>query len=301
MKRNLLENNKYCKMKTALITGANSGIGKQAAIQLAQAGCRVYVGARNEVRGKAAVAEIKEMSGSTNVELQLIDLSSIKSIADAAQRLSEELSRLDILIHNAAAFDISQKAPKQSVDGIETIWATNHLGPILLTNALLDLLKQSEQGRIITIASQGLVMHPWLKVDLEDPEFKHRKFSVPKAYYQSKIAQVMYTYWLAGQLKETNVTVNCIRVTNVKIDINRYPDISWFMKQMYAFKSRFSIKPEAMAETYTYLALSPELAKTTGKYFNEKNEIVTSSKYSLDEKNIDAVMKLTKMYIYSKL
>ena len=288
-------------MKTALITGANSGIGKQAAIQLAQVGCRVFVGARNEQRGKAAVLEIKEKSESFNVELLLIDLSSKKSIANAAERLNDELSSLDILIHNAAAFDISQKEPKQSVDGIETLWTTNHLGPILLTNALMDLLKQSEQGRIITIASQGLVMHPWLKVDLEDPEFKHRKFSVPKAYYQSKIAQVMYTYWLAEQLQGTIVTVNCIRVTNVKIDINRYPYISWLMKKMYAFKSRFSITPEAMAETYTYLATSPELANITGNYFNEKNEKVTSSKYSLDKKNIDAVMKLTSTYIDNKI
>ena len=129
-------------MKTALITGANSGIGKQAAIQLAQVGCRVFVGARNEQRGKAAVLEIKEKSESSNVELLLIDLSSKKSIANAAERLNDELSSLDILIHNAAAFDISQKEPKQSVDGIETLWTTNHLGPILLTNALMDLLKQ---------------------------------------------------------------------------------------------------------------------------------------------------------------
>ncbi|MDZ7836004.1 MAG: hypothetical protein U5K84_12450 [Alkalibacterium sp.] len=94
------------------------------------------------------------------------------------------------------------------------------------------------------VASQGLMMHPFLKVDLEDPEFRDRKYSVAKAYHQSKLAQVMYTYWLAEQLEGTGITANCIRVTNVKIDIERYPDISDTMKKMYSVKSRFSISPE---------------------------------------------------------
>ena len=218
------------KNKTCLITGANSGIGKQAAIQLAQAGFYVLIGARNRKRGEAALSEIKEKSESKDVELLEIDMSSKKSILSASKELNRRLESLDVLIHNAADFDIARKQPEKSIDGIETIWATNHLGPILLTNSIMDLLKKSNQGRIITIASQGLVMHPRLTVDINDPEFKYRKFSVPKAYYQSKLAQVMYTYWLAEQLKDTAVTVNCIRVTNVKVDTNRYPNISGFMK-----------------------------------------------------------------------
>jgi len=283
--------------KSALITGANSGIGKQAAIQLAEAGYHVIVGARHQGRGEKALEEIKSQSGSNAVELLIIDLSSKASIAEASEKLNSSLDKLDVLIHNAADFDISRKEPIKSVDGIESIWATNHLGPVLLTNALLELLKKSEQGRIITIASQGLVIHPFLKVDLKDPEFKNRRFSVPKAYYQSKIAQVMYTYWLAEELKDTAITVNCIRVTNVKIDINRYPDISDFMKFMYSIKSRFSISAEDMAKTYTYLATDSSLDSTTGKYFNEKNKIVSSSAYSRDRRNIEDLMELTKGYL----
>ncbi len=283
--------------KTCLITGGNSGIGKQAAIQLAQTGFHVIIGARNLKRGEAALSEIKEKSDMVNAELLEIDMSSKKSIIDASHELKSRIEKLDVLIHNAADFDIARKQPEKSVDGIETIWATNHIGPVLLTNSVMDLIKKSEQGRIITIASQGLVMHSKLTVDLKDPEFENRKYSVPSAYYQSKLAQVMYTYWLSEQLKDTDITVNCIRVTNVKVDTSRYPNISGLMKFLYSIKSRFSISPEDMAKTYAYLAKSSDVIKTTGKYFNEKNKTVTSSPYSMKKENIDAVMELTLKYI----
>ncbi len=283
--------------KTCLITGGNSGIGKQAAIQLAQTGFHVIIGVRNLKRGEIALAEIKEKSEQNDIELLQINMSLKKSILDASLELKKRTDKLDVLIHNAADFDIARKKPEKSVDGIETIWATNQIGPVLLTGSVMNLIRKSEQGRIITIASQGLVMHPKLTVDLKDPEFEKRKFSVPNAYYQSKLAQVMYTYWLSEQLKYTGITVNCIRVTNVKVDTSRYPNISGFMKFLYSMKSRFSISPEDMAKTYTYLASSPDINTTTGKYFNEKNKTVTSSPYSLKKENIDAVMKLTLKYI----
>lgn len=283
--------------KTCLITGGNSGIGKQAAIQLAQTGFHIIIGVRNLKRGEITLAEIKEKLGGNEIELLQVDMSSKKSILDASHELKNRIEKLDVLIHNAADFDIARKQPEKSVDGIETIWATNHIGPILLTNSVMDLIKNSEQGRIITIASQGLVMHPKLIVDLKDPEFENRKFSVPNAYYQSKLAQIMYTYRLSEQLKDTNITVNCIRVTNVKVDTSRYPNISEFMKFLYSIKSRFSISPEDMAKTYTYLASSSDVNKTTGKYFNEKNKTVTSSQYSIKKENIDAVMELTLRYV----
>ncbi len=283
--------------KTCLITGGNSGIGKQAAIQLAQSGFHVIIGVRNLKRGALALDEIKEISKQNDIELLQMDMSSQKSILNASLELKNRIEKLDVLIHNAANFDIARKQAEKSIDGIETIWATNQIGPVLLTNSVMDLIKKSEQGRIITIASQGLVMHPKLTIDLKDPEFEKRKYSVPNAYYQSKLAQVMYTYWLAEQLKTTNITVNCIRVTNVKVDTSRYPNISGFMKFLYSIKSKFSISPEDMAKTYTYLASSPDVSTTTGKYFNEKNQTVSSSLYSMKKENIDAVMELTMKYL----
>lgn len=283
--------------KICFITGANSGIGKSAAIQLAQLGYFVLIGSRNRERGLKAVAEVKDKSKSNLVDLVEIDMSSKKSILSATKKIRQEFEKIDVLIHNAADFDFSLKQPKISVDGIETIWVTNHIGPIILTNLLLDLIKKSNQGRIITVASKGLVLNPRLTVNLKDPEFKTRKHSVYKAYYQSKLAQVMYTYWLAKKLSDTGITVNCIRVTNVKIDINRYPNISGFLKFMYSIKSKFSISPDQMAKSYTYLATSTDLNKITGKYFSEKNTIVDSSPYSKNEKNIDNLMHLSMKYV----
>jgi len=287
--------NKKTVKKICLITGANAGIGKAAAIQIAQKGYRVIAGCRNKERGETALAEIKQQSKSDDVELMIIDMASQKSIRAAVDALT--YSRLDVLIHNAADFDISRKNPVYSSDKIETVWATNHLGPVLLTDILIDRLKKSEQGRVITIASKGLVVHPFLKVSIDDPEFKNRRFSVQKAYYQSKIAQVMYTYWLAEKLKDTGITVNCIRVTNVKLDLSRYPNLSEAQKKVYSVKSKSSITPEEMARTYTYLATSPEMNTVTGKYFDEKNKTVSSSAYSRDDKKIAAVMDMTKKYL----
>lgn len=283
--------------KTCLITGANAGIGKEAAIQIARKGFQVLIGCRNVTRGNQALAEIKEKSHSKSVELIEMDLSSKKSILQAVDYLKDHVSKIDVLIHNAADFDISRKKPQYSDENIETIWATNHIGPVFLTNLLMRKIKESQQGRIITIASQGLVIHPNLKINLTDPEFRTHTFDVPKAYYQSKLAQVMYTYWLSEKLKDTAITVNCVRVTNVKIDLRRYPDVSEFMKFMYSLKSKFSITPEKMAETYAYLATSEELNSVSGKYFNEKNKMVSSSKYSNNKQNIDALMNLTEKYL----
>ena len=284
-------------MKTCFITGGNSGIGKQAAIQIARLGFHVIIGCRNKERGLKAYDDVLQEANTPNVELVLIDMASKNSILKAVEQIKAKHKSLDVLIHNAAAFDISQKEPLQSPDGIETVWATNHLGPVILTANLLDLLQKSEQGRVITIASKGLMMYPNLKVDLVDPEFKNRKFSIPKAYYQSKLAQVMFTYRLAEKQRLNNITANCIRVTNVKLDMDRYPDVSKFMKWVYSIKSKFSILPEQMAETYTYLATAPELNTTTGKYWDYPKKQVKSSRYSLIPKNIDNVMKLTHKYL----
>ena len=269
---------------------------------------------RNSERGEAALQNVRHMSGNDSVELMIVDMSLQASIKAFAAEFLAKYEVLDVLIHNAAAFDIRQKERKLTSEGIELIWATNHIGPVLLTDLLLEGLKRSEQGRVITISSKGLVVYPFLKVDVADPEFAHKKFSVQKAYYQSKLAQVMYTYWLADQLRETAtsalrqssvepssgqaVTANSIRVTNVKIDIDtRYPDMPKLKRKMYSLKSKSSISPEEMAETYTYLALSPEVSQTTGTYYDDPIHIVNSSSYSKEKKHIKQVMELTQSYL----
>lgn len=285
--------------KTCIITGANSGIGKAAAIQIAAKGYRVIMACRNRERSEPALVEVQAESGSDAVELMVIDMSSQASIRAFAAAFRARYDALDVLIHNAAAFDVRQKARQITADGIESIWATNHIGPVLLTDLSLEPLKRSKQGRVIIVSSKGLVVHPFLKVDLEDPEFERRNFSVQKAYYQSKLAQVMYTFWLADQLKDTDITVNAVRVTNVRIDVDqRYPNLPGFLRRLYGIKSRFSITPEQMAETYTYLATSDEVRAITGKYFDDPTHRVSSSGYSRDPENIRSVMALTQSYLH---
>jgi len=283
--------------KICFITGGNSGIGKAAAIRIASTGHKVIIGCRNEARGKSALDEIKKTSLNTDIHLLLIDMSSGKLIKKAADEFKIKNQRLDVLIHNAADFDVSRKSPVYSEEGIENIWMTNHIGPVLLTEYMTGMLKASKQGRIITVASKGLIMHPFLKVSFDDPEFRNGNFSVERAYYQSKLSQIMYTYWLAGEFSGTDMTANCIRVTNVRIDTNRYPDISKFQKKLYSIKSKLSITPEDMAATYEYLATSNEVRNTTGKLFDERNRIVKSNSYSTDQKNISKLMKVTEQYV----
>lgn len=279
--------------KICIVTGANAGIGKQAAEQLAMEGCHVIMACRNQRRGEEAKDEILGRHPELSIELMIVDMGMMQSVRDFAHTFSAKYQKLDVLIHNAAVFNVIQKRAQFTSEGIESIWATNHLGPVLLTLLLADRMKDG--GRIITIASKGLLAKPFLKVDLNDPEFKNHRFNVVNAYYQSKLAQIMFTYWLAGRFK--NITANCIRVTAVKIDISRHSDLSPFMKWVYSQKAKQSIEPSEMAKTYTYLATSRNLDDVTGKYFDEKNREVQSGKYTCDDKNINAVMELTKSYI----
>lgn len=283
--------------KVCIITGANSGIGKQAAIQIANEGAHVIIACRSEKRGREALADIQTKISGGTAELMLLDMASQRSIRTFVDEIVRKFPKIDVLIHNAADFNIARKQAQYSPEGIETVWATNHVGPALLTDLLMASLKRGDNGRIITVSSKGLLVKPGTKVNIADPEFKKSKYSVTSAYYQSKRAQEMYTLWLAQQLKDTSVTANCIRVTAVRIDISRYPNLSAFSRFMYSIKSKQSITPQRMARTYTFLALSDDVNGISGKCFDENNTQVKMNTYTTDPANIEAVMALTKQYI----
>ncbi len=241
------------------ITGANAGIGRAAARVLAARGAAVLMVCRNRQRGEEACDAIRSETGNAAVTLEVADLSSQSSIRACCGRIAERYEILDALIHNAAAFDLSRKERVLTDEGMESIWATNHLGPVLMTELLLPLLKRSGSGRIITVASKGLLLFPFLKVNLSDSQYEQRRFSVPKAYYQSKLAQVGYTAWLDRRFRGTALRARCVRVGNVRLDITRYPAIPDWMKRLYALKMKLALAPEAMAETYATLALERSL------------------------------------------
>lgn len=284
--------------KICLITGANSGIGKEAAILIAQQGYHIIMACRNPKKGQKALTEVKQLSKSEAVELRIVDMSLQSSIKNLAAELHRDFTKIDVVIHNAAIFDISQKQAIATKEGIESVWATNHVGVVLFDKLMLDLVKKSDNGRIIIISSKGLLAKPFLKVNLTDPEFKHRKFNTTDAYYQSKTAQMIYTLWLSEQLKNTNITVNAIRVPAVRVDISKYPNLPNFLKKLYKFKSQFSLSPTKMAETYQYLATSEKLNNVTGKYFDEKNQEVKFTKYQQNKEAIAQVIDLTMTYIH---
>ncbi len=132
--------------KICMITGANSGIGKAAAIQIARQGYHVIIACRSQEKGEAALHDIKEKSGSSSIDLIGVDMSLQSSIKSLAAAFLAKHDRLDVLIQNAALFDITQKKPVLTDEGIETVWATNHIGPVLLTELLWVRLKTAPRG-----------------------------------------------------------------------------------------------------------------------------------------------------------
>ncbi len=268
--------------KVCIVTGANAGIGKRVALGLAQAGATVVMACRSAERGEAARQEIMAQTGSQTVHLLQVDLSSQASIRAAVTEFEARFDRLDVLINNAANFDQRLKAPVLTVEGIETVFATNHLGPFLLTNLLLPRLKASAPARVINVASKGLLAYPRLSIEFDNLNGEKR-FSMQHAYYHSKLAQVMFTYDLAERLAGSGVTANIIRVPVVRLDEGRYDHVPGWMQAAYRLKMRLAaISPEQMAETYLYLAASPEMEGVTGQYIDEHRKPVKSSGPSYD-------------------
>jgi NAD(P)-dependent dehydrogenase (short-subunit alcohol dehydrogenase family) len=265
--------------KTIIITGANSGIGKAAAIQLVNLGATVILACRSKERGAQALEEIRQVTNSQRAELMQVDMSSQVSIRQFVEAFESQHPHLDVLIHNAANFDHQLKQPVLTADDVETVFATNHVGPFLMTHLLLDRLKASVPSRIITVASKGLIMYPFLNIEFDNLNGK-RKFSTQHAYYHSKLAQVMFTYDLAERLQGTGVTVNCVRVTNVALPDERIAHLPTWMQKMYSIKRSMSITPERQAETYVYLAADPTVEQITGGYWDEHNRQVRSNQTS---------------------
>ena len=271
----------YLAGKVCIVTGSNSGIGKATAVGLARLGATVVMVCRNLERGRVAQAETVGETGSKSVDLMVCDLSSQRSIREFAAEFKAKHGRLHVLINNAANFDQSLRNPVITEDGVETIFATNHLGPFLMTNLLLDTLKASAPSRVLAVASKGLITYPFLSIEFDNLNGQ-KKFSIQHAYYHSKLAQVIFTFDLAERLQGTGVTVNCLRVTNVQIDKGRYEHITGWKRHAYEIKRRLAITPRQMAEAYIRMAVAPEFENVTGKYFDENCREVKAYKRAYD-------------------
>ena len=255
-----------------LITGANSGIGRAAALGLARQGFCVIMVCRDTGRGEAARAEIVGQSGNPDVDLLIADLASQASIRALAVTVQKHYLNLEVLVNNAG---VAKAQRVLSEDGLETTFAVNHLAPFLLTNLLLPTLKASAPARIVNVTS---VVHRWGRLDFDDLQGK-KHYDMDKAYNQSKFANVLFTYALARRLKDTGVTVNSLEPGMTATNFAReYRSFKRLMTQLWR---PFMKTPERASEAIIYLASSEEVEGVSGKYFAQRRP-VKSSKASYD-------------------
>jgi len=281
-------------MKKVIITGGNSGIGYQAAKQLAEKGWSVTLFCRRKEAAEQACKKIRQQTGNPHVDYILVDLSDMKSVRKAVEQYIHKEETLDVLINNAADFDLSIKSPVITKDGLEKQFATNVVAPFLLSSLLKDLLEKSESGRIINISSQGLMLYPFMKLDFENLAGQ-KHYSPAKTYYQNKLALLMLSHYMRKHWK--GVKVQAIRVTNVKVDMRRYDHLSTFMKNLYKIKSRFSISPEEMAKVYT--ALSTEDGYD-GFLYDEKCREVKANRFAYEEAEQAELYSLLEQLTFSR-
>jgi NAD(P)-dependent dehydrogenase (short-subunit alcohol dehydrogenase family) len=260
--------------KLIMITGANAGIGKVAALELAKQGHHIVMVCRSRERGAVAQAEIKAVSGSERVDLLIADLSVQADIHQLAAEFKQTYDRLDVLVNNAGAiFDKRQ----ETADGLELTFALNHMGYFLLTHLLLDLLKESAPARIVNVSSGA---HHRGSITFDDLQ-REKSYSAFPVYSQSKLANVLFTYELARRLEGSGVTVNALHPGFVNSNFGS--SMSGIAASLFGLIARlFAISPEKGAETIIYLASSAEVAGVTGKYFVNK-KATRSSGESYDE------------------
>lgn len=264
-------------MKKCIITGGNSGIGYQAAKQLADKGWQVTIFCRSKERAESACETIISETGNSHVSYLLADLSDLTSTKTAIENYIQTQGALDVLINNAADFDLSIKQPVLTKDGLEKQFATNVVAPFLLSQSFISLLKESESGRTLNISSQGLQAYPFIKLNFDNLKGE-QSYTPSKTYYQNKLALLMLT--LAMRARYKDVTIQAIRVPSVKVDMKRYSHLSSFMKNLYKLKSRFSISPEEMAQTYVALATGNSY---NGFLYNEKCQEVKANRSVYDQ------------------
>jgi len=261
--------------KICIVTGANSGIGKATALGLAQMGATIVMVCRNQIKGEEAQNEIKEKSGNDAVDLMLADLSSQASIRQLAENFQQHYQQLHMLINNAGVANLTRR---ETVDGLEMTFAVNYLAPFLLTNLLLEKLKASAPARIVNVSSES---HQSGYIKMDDLELE-KGYRLMRAYGQSKLALVLFTYELARRLQGTGVTANCLHPGFVATNIGQNGVGSIGRSIVKLIFSRLGISPEEGAKTSIYLASSPEIEGVTGKYF-VKSIPVRSAPISYDE------------------
>ncbi|MCR4703856.1 MAG: SDR family oxidoreductase [Saccharofermentans sp.] len=256
--------------KTAIVTGANSGMGMATARSLLDEGATVVMLCRSEKRGKEAYKKLLS-DGNSRTYLILADLGDYESIRQFVQQFKSMFQRLDILVNNAGFISLDRQ---ETQEGLERQFGINHIGHFLLTTSLLDVMGNG--SRIVNVASGA---HKTGKIHFDDINL-HKGFNVIKAYSQSKLANVLFTRELARRVADRGITVNCCHpgavATNIGIDRE-----TGFGKTVTGLLKPFFQTPEEGARTAIFLATDESVKDITGEYFY-KCKIAKSSKRSKD-------------------
>lgn len=251
--------------KTAVVTGANTGIGKTTALDLARRGARVILACRDQGRAEAAVTDIIKETGNTQVVFMHLDLSSLKSVRSFVENFLNSESRLDLLVNNAGLWSGGRTA-----DGFGMIFGVNHLGHFLLTVLLLDHLKASGRSRVVTVASRAyefgaldfscLMTHR--DVSLGDGELR-----LLQKYATSKLCNILFTHELSNRLKESTVSCYVLHPGFIKTDIGRYTRW-WWKVLLWPVIALFAADADSGAQTTLHCALEPGIENLSGHYFS---------------------------------
>jgi retinol dehydrogenase 14 len=253
--------------KVCVVTGSNSGIGKETAFSLAKMGATVIMVVRSQEKGRVALDEIVTKSGNNSVSLMTCDMSSMTSVRMFVIEFKKKYDRLDVLINNAGAEYVKRKV---TLEGFEQTFAVDYLAPFLLTYELLDLLKASAPSRIVNVSS-GLAKKG--KVNFDDLQ-NEKSYKGMQAYSNAKLMLMMFTYELSRRLKGTGVTVNVLMPGFVATNLGKNSG-SLSSAIMFTLVRPMQISPKKGAETSVYLASSDEVKDVTGKCFSKKKEVET--------------------------
>ncbi|XP_029910224.1 retinol dehydrogenase 13-like [Myripristis murdjan] len=250
--------------KTVLITGANTGIGKETAVDLASRGAKVILACRDMDRANKAAEDIRQRSGNDNVIVKKLDLASLQSVRQLAKDIEGSEERLDVLINNAGVMS----CPKwQTEDGFEMQFGVNHLGHFLLTNCLLDLLKKSAPSRIVNVSS---LAHERGQIYFDDIH-QDKDYRPWRSYSQSKLANVLFTRQLANRLQGTGVTTYSLHPGVIRTELGRHfwPTMPLWKRVVYTPLMLFIKSPKEGAQTTIYCAVEESLQNETGLYYSD--------------------------------
>jgi NAD(P)-dependent dehydrogenase (short-subunit alcohol dehydrogenase family) len=269
--------------RVCLVTGANSGLGRATAGELARRGATVVMVARVREKGEQAQSEIKKITGNQSVDLLCADFNSLESVRKLAEDYMKNYDKLHVLINNAGLVSLQRKLTQ---DGNETTFQVNYLAPFLLTNLLLDELKTSAPSRIVNVSS---VAHYSGQLDFNDLTME-KGYGVMRAYSESKLALVFFTRELARQLKGSGVTAYSLHPGAVGTNIWSRPagSFGFIMK----IPKLFMRTPKKGAETIVYLATEPGIENHSGEYFDDKR-MRKSSEDSYDEEKAHRLWEIS--------